>query len=67
MRLLPVGKPRLVGVRNMPVRRGLVRYDPAMTKRPTDVWRAGIAEGEREVASGKLDPECAVMAGLFPE
>jgi hypothetical protein len=35
--------------------------------RPTDRWRAGIAEEEREVASGKLDPECAVMARLFPE
>lgn len=38
-----------------------------MTTRPTDGWRAGIAEEEREVASGKLDPECAVMADLFPE
>lgn len=38
-----------------------------MAVRPTDGWRAGIAEEEREVASGELDPECAVMARLFPE
>jgi hypothetical protein len=38
-----------------------------MAVRPTDGWREGIAEEEREVASGKLDPDCAVMARLFPE
>lgn len=35
--------------------------------RPTDGWREGIADEEREVASGELDSECAVMASLFPE
>jgi hypothetical protein len=38
-----------------------------MAVRPTDCWRAGIAEEENEVASGTLDPECAVMARLYPE
>jgi hypothetical protein len=38
-----------------------------MAVRPTDGWRVGIADEEREVASGELDPECAVMADLFPE
>jgi hypothetical protein len=42
-------------------------YGLAMAVRPTDGWRKGIADEEREVASGELDPECAVMAGLFPE
>jgi hypothetical protein len=36
-----------------------------MAVRPTDGWRVGIAEEETEVASGTLDPECAVMARLY--
>jgi hypothetical protein len=38
-----------------------------MADRPTDYWREGIEDEARDVASGALDPECAVMAGLFPE
>jgi hypothetical protein len=38
-----------------------------MAMRPTGGWRQSIAEEEREVASGELDPEDAVMARLFPE
>jgi len=38
-----------------------------MADRPTDYWREGIEDDARDVASGTLDPECAVMAGLFPE
>ncbi|MEV4332425.1 hypothetical protein AB0K02_18120 [Streptomyces sp. NPDC049597] len=38
-----------------------------MAERPTISWRNGIAEEERELAAGTLDPECACMAALFPE
>jgi hypothetical protein len=38
-----------------------------MAERPTTSWRDGIAEEAEELASGALDPECACMAGLFPE
>jgi hypothetical protein len=38
-----------------------------MAVRPTESWREGIAEEARELASGELDAECAVMARLFPE
>ncbi|GGW55078.1 hypothetical protein [Streptomyces xantholiticus] len=38
-----------------------------MAERPTTSWREGIAEEERELAAGSLDPECACMAVLFPE
>jgi hypothetical protein len=37
-----------------------------MAVRPTDRWRAGIADEQREVAAGELDAECAVMALLHP-
>lgn len=43
------------------------RYSAAMAVRPTESWREGIAEEVRELASGELDAECAVMARLFPE
>ncbi|MFD9440164.1 hypothetical protein ACFWBR_26485 [Streptomyces sp. NPDC060006] len=38
-----------------------------MAEKPTMSWRHGIAEEAEELASGTLDPECACMAGLFPE
>jgi hypothetical protein len=38
-----------------------------MAERPTTSWRRGIAEEAEELAAGTLDPECACMAGLFPE
>ncbi|MFI1421910.1 hypothetical protein ACH4VX_28855 [Streptomyces sp. NPDC020731] len=38
-----------------------------MAERPTTSWRHGIAEEAAEIAVGTLDPECACMAGLFPE
>jgi hypothetical protein len=38
-----------------------------MAERPTMSWRRGIAEEAEELAAGTLDPECACMAGLFPE
>lgn len=38
-----------------------------MAIRPTDGWRVGIADEERGVSSGELDPEEAVTASLFPE
>ncbi|MFH8239840.1 hypothetical protein [Streptomyces sp. NPDC018321] len=38
-----------------------------MAERPTTSWRHGIAEEAAEIAAGTLDPECACMAGLFPE
>ena len=38
-----------------------------MAVRPTEHWREGIAIERREVASGQLDPEDAVMGRLFPE
>jgi hypothetical protein len=38
-----------------------------MAERPTASWRHGIAEEAEELAAGTLDPECACMAGLFPE
>jgi hypothetical protein len=38
-----------------------------MAVRPTDHWRQGIADEKREVASGQLDPDDAVMAHLFPD
>lgn len=38
-----------------------------MAERPTTSWRRGIAEEAEELAAGALDPDCACMAGLFPE
>ncbi|MFJ8488651.1 hypothetical protein ACIRBZ_09775 [Streptomyces sp. NPDC094038] len=38
-----------------------------MTERPTTNWRDCIAKEAEELAAGTLDPECACMAGLFPE
>ncbi|MFF3886855.1 hypothetical protein [Streptomyces sp. NPDC001914] len=38
-----------------------------MAERPTADWRDGIAEEAAEIAAGVLDPDCACMAGLFPE
>ncbi|MFC8199040.1 hypothetical protein ACFUTV_27140 [Streptomyces sp. NPDC057298] len=38
-----------------------------MAEKPTMSWRHGIAEEAEELAAGTLDPECACMAGLFPE
>ncbi|GAQ69268.1 hypothetical protein ACKI1I_01445 [Streptomyces turgidiscabies] len=38
-----------------------------MAERPTTNWRHGIAEEAEGLAAGTLDPECACMAGLFPE
>ncbi|MEV8047651.1 hypothetical protein AB0P02_27990 [Streptomyces griseoluteus] len=38
-----------------------------MAERPTTSWRHGIAEEAAEIAAGTLDPECACMAGLFPQ
>ncbi|MFF4693876.1 hypothetical protein [Streptomyces sp. NPDC001307] len=38
-----------------------------MAERPTTSWRRGIAEEAEELAAGTMDPECACMAGLFPE
>ncbi|MFE4817828.1 hypothetical protein ACFRFU_15665 [Streptomyces sp. NPDC056704] len=38
-----------------------------MVERPTTSWRKGIAEEAKELAASSLDPDCASMAGLFPE
>ncbi|MFC8968083.1 hypothetical protein [Streptomyces sp. NPDC057094] len=38
-----------------------------MAERPTTSWRHGMAEEAEALAAGTLDPECACMAGLFPE
>ncbi|MGW1211817.1 hypothetical protein ACWD5F_19550 [Streptomyces sp. NPDC002499] len=38
-----------------------------MVERPTTDWRDGIAEEAEALADGTLDPDCACMAGLFPE
>ncbi|MET9120893.1 hypothetical protein [Streptomyces sp. NPDC004528] len=38
-----------------------------MAERPTTNWRTCIAEEAEELAAGTLAPECACMAGLFPE
>jgi hypothetical protein len=38
-----------------------------MAERPTASWRRGIGEEAEELAAGTLDPDCACMAGLFPE
>ncbi|MET9521661.1 hypothetical protein [Streptomyces coeruleorubidus] len=38
-----------------------------MAERPTTSWRRGIGEEAEELAAGSLDPDCACMAGLFPE
>ncbi|MGW5465580.1 hypothetical protein [Streptomyces sp. NPDC003996] len=38
-----------------------------MAERPTTSWRRGIAEEAEELAASTLDPECACMAGVFPE
>lgn len=38
-----------------------------MANRPTDNWRAWMAETAREVAAGTLAPECAGVADLHPE
>ncbi|MFE5143538.1 hypothetical protein ACFRDV_38850 [Streptomyces fagopyri] len=38
-----------------------------MAERPTTNWLDGIAREAEELAAGTLDPECACMAGLFPE
>jgi hypothetical protein len=38
-----------------------------MAERPTTNWRDGIAQEAEELAAGTLAPECACMAGLFPE
>jgi hypothetical protein len=38
-----------------------------MAVRPTEHWREGVRIDRREVASGKLDPDDAVMARLFPD
>ena len=43
------------------------QYGSAMAVRPTDHWRQGIADEKREVASGQLAPEEAVMADQFPD
>lgn len=40
---------------------------PPMAERPTTSWRHGIAHEAEELAAGTLDPDCACMAGLFPE
>ncbi|MFF4382547.1 hypothetical protein [Kitasatospora sp. NPDC001547] len=37
-----------------------------MPERPTDVWRAHVAEEAAAVAAGTLDPESAYSAALFP-
>ncbi|MFD5117132.1 hypothetical protein ACFWNG_33310 [Streptomyces sp. NPDC058391] len=38
-----------------------------MATRPSDEWRARVAEEARELATGVMDLECAYMAQLFPE
>ncbi|MFF1423207.1 hypothetical protein [Streptomyces sp. NPDC058280] len=38
-----------------------------MAIRPSDKWRARVAEEARDLAAGVLKPECAYMAQLFPE
>jgi hypothetical protein len=38
-----------------------------MAERPTASWRHDMAEEAEEIAAGTLDPECACMAGLYPE
>ncbi|MFF7392481.1 hypothetical protein ACFZAE_29055 [Streptomyces scabiei] len=38
-----------------------------MANRPTDNWRAWMAETSREAAAGTLAPECAGDADLYPE
>ncbi|MFG2887755.1 hypothetical protein ACGFYV_36720 [Streptomyces sp. NPDC048297] len=38
-----------------------------MAERPTTNWRNRVAEEAEALAAGTLDPECACMAGLFPE
>ncbi|WP_327289505.1 hypothetical protein [Streptomyces sp. NBC_01198] len=38
-----------------------------MANRPTDNWRAWMAEMAREVAAGTLAQECAGVADFYPE
>ncbi|MFI0990047.1 hypothetical protein [Streptomyces exfoliatus] len=38
-----------------------------MANRPTENWRAWMAEEARAVAAGTLDPECAGAAEMYPE
>ncbi|OEJ95564.1 hypothetical protein [Streptomyces thermolilacinus] len=38
-----------------------------MANRPTDRWRASIAQEALEVAAGELDPECAGATELWPD
>ncbi|MFK0155166.1 hypothetical protein ACIQVL_07690 [Streptomyces sp. NPDC090499] len=38
-----------------------------MAERPTANWRYCVVKESEELAAGTLDPECAYMAGLFPE
>ncbi|MFD4415248.1 hypothetical protein [Streptomyces sp. NPDC058476] len=38
-----------------------------MAERPTTNWLDCMSKEAEELAAGTLDPECACMAGLFPE
>ncbi|WP_066956407.1 hypothetical protein [Streptomyces lushanensis] len=38
-----------------------------MAIKPSQNWRAGVAQEARDVASGELDPGCAFMDQLFPD
>ncbi|MFJ8056740.1 hypothetical protein [Streptomyces sp. NPDC096142] len=38
-----------------------------MAERPSKSWRDDVAKEAEELAAGTLDPECACMAGMFPE
>lgn len=42
-------------------------YLVAMAKRPPEDWRAWMAEVAGEVAAGRLEPECAGAAAMYPE
>ncbi|MFD3456746.1 hypothetical protein ACFWVC_31790 [Streptomyces sp. NPDC058691] len=38
-----------------------------MATRPSEHWRAGVAEEARKLRAGAIDPESAYMSRLFPE
>jgi hypothetical protein len=38
-----------------------------MTSKPSDRWRGRVAEEQRQVAAGRLDPAQAYTVRLFPE
>ncbi len=42
-------------------------YSPTMAVRPSQRWREGVEQDEREIEAGILGPEDGCMAALFPE